>query len=268
MNSISLAGRTAIVTGAARGIGAAIARLFAAEGATLVLGDVDAAAVADLARRLGPAHQALHADVAEAAEAEALAARAMAATGRLDILVNNAGLGLDKPFMDTSPADLDRVMRVNVAGTLLCSQAALRRMLPAGYGRIVSIASISGGRGSMGRTAYGASKAAVELLTRVMTAELAGANITFNAIAPGPIETEMAAQIHTAATRRAFQERTPQGRYGTPDEIAAAALFLCSEAASYVCGHTLDVDGGFTSAGLLPARPHKPEAGASPEGAP
>ncbi len=263
-----LAGRTAIVTGAARGIGAAIARLFAAQGATLVLGDLDAAAVAGLACQLGPAHQALRADVADPADAEALAERAMAATGRLDILVNNAGLGLDKPFMDTTPADLDRVMRVNLAGTLLCSQAALRRMLPAGYGRIVSIASISGGRGNIGRAAYGASKAAVELLTRVMTAELAAPNITFNAIAPGAVETEMAAQIHTQATRRAFHERTPQGRYGTPEEVAAAALFLCSEAASYVCGHTLNVDGGFASAGLLPARPHSPEAAASPEGAP
>ena len=210
----------------------------------------------------------MRADVADPADAEALAERAMAATGRLDILVNNAGLGLDKPFMDTTPADLDRVMRVNVAGTLLCSQAALRRMLPAGYGRIVSIASISGGRGNIGRAAYGASKAAVELLTRVMTAELAAPNITFNAIAPGAVETEMAAQIHTPATRRAFHERTPQGRYGTPEEVAAAALFLCSEAASYVCGHTLNVDGGFSSAGLLPPRPHSPAAAASPDGAP
>lgn len=246
--------RTAIVTGAARGIGAAIARLFAANGATLVLGDLDAAAVAALAAELGPQHRALHADIANPDHAEALAAAADR-TGRLDILVNNAGIGMDKPFMDTTPADIDRVMRVNVTGTLLCSQAALRRMIPAGHGRIVSIASISAQRGNIGRTAYGASKAAIELITRVMAAEHSGPDLTFNAIAPGPIETEMAAAIHTAATRQAFTDRTPQRRYGTPNEIASAALFLASDAASYVNGHTLTVDGGFTSAGLLP--PHQ-----------
>ncbi len=250
----ALAGRTAIVTGAARGIGAAIARLFAAHGATLVLGDLDGAAAQALARSLGPQHQALRADVASLVDAEALAALAQSATGRLDILVNNAGLGLSKPFMDTTPDDIERVMRVNLVGTMLCSQAALRRMLPAGYGRIVSISSISGQRGNVNRTAYGASKASIELITRVMTAELAAPGITFNAIAPGAVETEMAATLHDPATRRGFEQRTPQGRYGSVDEIAAAALFLASEAAGYVCGHTLNVDGGFASAGLMGGR--------------
>jgi 3-oxoacyl-[acyl-carrier protein] reductase len=246
--------RTAIITGAARGIGAAIARLFAANGATLVLGDLDGDAAAALATELGPRHRGIRADVASPADAEALAVAADG-TGRLDILINNAGIGGNTPFMDTTPEDIDRVIRINVTGTMLCSQAALRRMLPAGYGRVVSISSISGQRGNIGRTAYGASKAAIELITRVMTAELAAPNITFNAIAPGAIETEMAAHFHTAETRRAFQDRTPQGRYGLPGEIAAAALFLASDQASYICGHTLNVDGGFGTAGLLRQRP-------------
>ena len=248
-----LRNRVAIITGAARGIGAAIARLFAAEGATLVLGDLDGPAADALATALGPRHLGFRADISDAADAEALAQAAQSAFGRLDILINNAGIGQSKPFMDTTPDDIERVMRINLTGTMLCSQAALRRMIPAGYGRIVSISSISGQRGNVGRTAYGASKAAIELITRVMTAEHAAPGITFNAIAPGAVETEMSAALHDAASRRGFHERTPQGRYGTVDEIAAAALFLASEAAGYVCGHTLNVDGGFATAGLLPA---------------
>jgi NAD(P)-dependent dehydrogenase (short-subunit alcohol dehydrogenase family) len=244
-----LQGRVAIVTGAARGIGAAIARLFAAEGAHLVIADIDGEAARAIADTLSNAH-GVRADVSSPADAESLAAAAETRFGRLDILINNAGIGLNKPFMDTTPEDIDRIMRVNLTGMMLCSQAALRRMLPAGYGRIVSISSISGQRGNVGRTAYGASKAAIELVTRVMTAELAAPGVTFNAIAPGAIETEMAAALHDPATRRAFQDRTPQGRYGTVDEVAAAALFLASEAAGYVCGQVLNADGGFVSAGF------------------
>ena len=258
--------RTAIITGAARGIGAAIARLFAAHGANLVLGDLDSAAADALATELGPDHRALRADIADPHDAEALAALAQSTFGRVDVLVNNAGIGMNKPFMDTTPEDIERVMRVNLTGTMLCSQAALRRMLPAGYGRIISISSISAQRGNLGRTAYGASKAAIELITRVMTAELAAPGITFNAIAPGAIETDMAAQLHDPATRRGFTGRTPQGRYGAVHDIAAAALFLASDAGGYICGHTLNVDGGFTSAGLLAAK--HDDAPASPEGAP
>lgn len=244
-----LAGRVAVVTGAARGIGAAIAGAMAREGAALVLADLDGAAAEALAATL-PHARSIAADVSQPEDAEAMARLAMDAYGRLDILVNNAGIGINKPFMDTTPADMERAMRVNVVGAMLCAQAALRRMVPAGYGRIVNISSISGQRGSTGRTAYGASKAAVELMTKVMSVELAQPGLTINAVAPGAVETEMAAAIHGPATRRAFGERTPQGRYGTVDEIAAAVVFLASEGAGFVCGEVLTVDGGLVSAGL------------------
>lgn len=244
-----LAGRVAVITGAARGIGAAIAHAMVHEGAKLVLADLDGLAVQAFATSL-PDARWLRADVSSPADAESLAQLAIDAYGRLDILVNNAGIGINKPFMDTTPDDVHRAMTVNLVGTMLCAQAALRRMVPAGYGRIVNISSISGQRGNAGRAAYGASKAAVELMTRVMTAELAQPGLTINAIAPGAVETEMSATLHDARTRQSFHDRTPQSRYGTVDEVAAAAVFLASEAAGYVCGQVLNVDGGFVSAGF------------------
>ena len=244
-----LEGRTAIVTGAARGIGAAIATAFAEAGANLVLGDVDDAAVQAFAGTL-PRAVGVRADVGDPQDAERLAATAIERHGQLDILVNNAGIAVAKSFMETTPDDIDRIMRVNLSGAMLCSQAALRRMIPRGYGRIINISSISGQRGNANRTAYGASKAAIELITRVMTAELAQPGLTINAIAPGAIETDMSAAIHDARTRQSFHDRTPQSRYGMPAEVAAAATFLASEAAGFVCGQVLNVDGGFVAAGF------------------
>ena len=124
-------------------------------------------------------------------------------------------------------------------------------MLPRGYGRIINIASLSGQRGGMGRSAYGCSKAALELLTKVMSVELAASGITVNNIAPGAIATEIAKQMHDAATREAYHYLIPQRRYGTPEEIADAAVFLASDEARHICGHTLNVDGGFLTAGLM-----------------
>lgn len=246
-----LHGRTAIITGAGRGLGAAIARAMADAGAKLVLADLNLEAAEHTARPLAHALP-IRADVSDPADAQAIADAAVAHFGGIDILVNNAGIGLIKPFLDTTPADIGRVMQVNLIGPMLCAQAAARVMAVRGYGRIVNIASISGAIGSQGRTAYGASKAALEAMTRIMALELAPAGIAVNAISPGPIETDLAAAMHSEATRRGYRERTPAGRYGMPEEVAAAAVFLASEAASYVRGHTLVVDGGFAMAGLPP----------------
>ncbi|HXG13496.1 MAG TPA: 3-oxoacyl-ACP reductase family protein [Gemmataceae bacterium] len=249
-----LAKKVAIITGAGRGIGREMALRFAVEGARVVVADVDgqrAGAVSAEIRASGGTARAVPVDITVPAQVDSLIQATLAHFGRLDVLVNNAGVGLNKPFLTTTPEEWDRLIRVNLTGTFLCAQAAARVMVEQGGGRIVNIASISGQRGGQGRAAYGASKAGIILLTRVMAVELAVHGITVNAIAPGPVVTDMSNGTHTEATRRSYHERIPLRRYGTPAEIAAAAVFLASDEASFVNGHTLNVDGGFDAAGLL-----------------
>jgi 3-oxoacyl-[acyl-carrier protein] reductase len=178
-------------------------------------------------------------------------AAAMKQFGRVDVLVNNAGVGIARMFVDTSLDEWERVLRINLTGTFLCSQHAARQMMRQRSGRIVNIASLSGQKGGVGRAAYGSSKAGIELLTKVMAVELAEFGIAVNAIAPGPIMTDVAREMHTQETRDAYHRLVPQGRYGETEEIAAAAVFLASDEASYITGHTLNVDGGFLAAGLM-----------------
>jgi 3-oxoacyl-[acyl-carrier protein] reductase len=220
----------------------------------VIVSDLDEAAakaVADDIVRQGGRASPLRIDVAGDDDAERLASAAVALYGQLDIHVNNAGISTTKLFLDTTRADFERILQVNLVGAALCAQAAVRRMLPRGYGRVINIASLSGQRGGVGRSAYGASKAGIELLTKVMSVELAASGITVNNIAPGAIATEMAAAMHDKATRDAYHYLIPQRRYGTPSEIADAAVFLASDDARHVCGHTLNVDGGFLTAGLM-----------------
>lgn len=245
--------RVAIVTGAAGGIGRGIARAFAAEGAAVVVADLaaDAAqAVADEIVAAGGRAVACTGDVGSAADAVRFAATAVDAFGGLDALVNSAGIAHRDRFLDVDVEEFEQVLRVNVTGTFLCAQAAARVMVERGYGRIVNIASISGQRASLSRTAYGTSKGAVIQLTRQMALELGPLGITANAIAPGPVETALAAANHTAETRAAYAAAIPLGRYGEVSEMADAALFLASEAAAYVNGHVLNVDGGYAAAGI------------------
>ncbi|HET6183647.1 MAG TPA: SDR family oxidoreductase [Acetobacteraceae bacterium] len=245
--SARLASKVAIVTGGLSGIGAAVAARFAAEGAAVIAADISAEA-----RALGDGPLApLHVDVSDLESVRALVAAVLARHARIDCLVNAAGIARDVPFLDTPVELFDRIIAVNLRGTFLVGQECARAMRDGGKGgAIVNIASVSGMRGNVGRTAYGASKGGVVILSQVMAVDLAQYGIRVNVIAPGPIETPMVAAVHDAAIRDAWTRIVPLNRYGTPDEVAGAALFLCSDDASYVNGHVLAVDGGLLGAGL------------------
>jgi 3-oxoacyl-[acyl-carrier protein] reductase len=249
-----LANKVALVTGAGRGIGREMALSFAAAGARVVVADLDAVSAGAVAAEVcaaGGDARAVVVDVSDPGLVEHAVRDTVTHFGRLDVLVNNAGVALNRPFLTTTLDEWEHLLRVNLTGTFLCAQAAARVMVPQRAGCIVNVASISGQRGGTGRAAYGSSKAGVILLTRVMAVELAPLGIRVNAIAPGPVDTEQSRQTHTAATRRAYHERIPLRRYGGLEEIAAAALFLASDEASFVTGHVLNVDGGFQAAGLM-----------------
>ncbi|MFC7477798.1 SDR family NAD(P)-dependent oxidoreductase [Dankookia sp. GCM10030260] len=251
--SMRLQGKIALVTGGARGIGLAIMRALVAEGAVPVIADVNQAGAAAAVAALGHADgQVLRVDVADHASVAAMVDAIVARHGQLDILVNNAGIGGNTPFLEIGPEEWQRTIAINLSGAFFVAQACARAMAQRGEGgKIINIASLSGQRGGHGRAAYGAAKAGLELLTKVMAVELAEYGINVNNIAPGAIETEMAKFAHDQATRAAYNYLIPMTRYGTPEEIADAAVFLCSDEARYVHGHTLNVDGGFRAAGLM-----------------
>ena len=243
----------AVVTGAARGIGLASVRWFLAQGHRVALLDIDRDTLLRAADDIGePAARvlALHCDVADPAQVQAAIDRIADHFGRIDALVNNAGVAVFKTLGQTTFAEWRHVMATNLDGAFLCSQACVPVMRRTGGGAIVNIASISGLRASTLRVAYGTSKAALIHLTKQQAAELGTVGIRANAIAPGPVETEMAKLVHTPAIRADYHDAIPLGRYGTLDEIAAAIGFLCSPAASYVNGQVLAVDGGFDATGV------------------
>jgi NAD(P)-dependent dehydrogenase (short-subunit alcohol dehydrogenase family) len=240
---VRLAGKAAVVTGSTRGIGRAIALAFAREGADVVVNGRDQAAAeavcAEL-RGLGARAVAQAADVGRVADARRLVAAAVDGFGRLDVLVNNAGLFSRRPALELDEADWDRLVDVNLKGAFFCAQAAARAMLGRG-GAIVNVASDAAWSGGLNPCAhYAASKAGMLSITRSLAKELAPHGIRVNAIAPGMIETDMGG---TAGATLAGL-RIPLGRYGTPEEVAAAAVFLASDEASYVTGATLNLSGG------------------------
>ncbi len=169
---------------------------------------------------------------------------------RIDALVNNAGVAVFKPILKTSAKEWSRVLDVNLTGPFLCTQACAPVMLKNGGGAVVNITSISGLRASSLRVAYGTSKAALDHLTRQQAVELGNLGIRVNAVAPGPVDTAMARKVHTADIRADYHDAIPLNRYGSEEEIADAVAFLCSDAASYINGQTLAVDGGFDAAGI------------------
>jgi 2-hydroxycyclohexanecarboxyl-CoA dehydrogenase len=238
-----LEGRNALVTGGASGIGAAIVRRLAAEGARVTLGDIDADRAGEVAAEAGAEVASL--DVTDPDSAKA----AVEAAGTLDVLVNNAGMDEFGFFADTDPALWDRVIAVNLKGVLACTHAALPGMQRAGYGRIVSIASEAGRVGSKGSAVYSAAKGGVIAFTKTIARENARFGITANAIAPGPIDTPLlrrAVELGEVGQRiiETMKRATQLRRLGEPDEVAAAAAFLASDEAAYVTGETLGVSGG------------------------
>jgi 3-oxoacyl-[acyl-carrier protein] reductase len=244
--------RAAVVTGAARGIGRAIAARMLAEGWRVMLADRDgpAAEAAAEALALRPGRALPFAvDVTDAAAVEAMAAAAEDAFGGVDVLVANAGVMDRMPFLEMTEDFWDRVLAINLKGAFLCGQAVARRMAARGRGgRIVNVASNSGIFGGRGRAAYGASKAGLINLTQTMAIELAEHDILVNAVAPGPTKTSDAQPEEPWPSLKA---RMPLARWGRPEEIAEVALFLASEACSFTTGHVVGADGGYTVAGIM-----------------
>jgi NAD(P)-dependent dehydrogenase (short-subunit alcohol dehydrogenase family) len=241
-----LNGKIAIVTGGLSGIGLAIAHRLAQDGACVVAADISAETAPLSREKLASAWL----DVSDPDSVAGLMHDVACVHGRLDLLVNSAGIGSDRPFLDT-PIDLfDRILSVNLRGTFLVGQEAARLMVKAGGGAIVNIASVSGLRGNVGRSAYGASKAGVVVLSQVMAVDLAQYGIRVNVVAPGPIDTPLVSRMHDDAIRNAWTHATPMGRYGSPEEVAGAAAFLCSDDASFITGHVLAVDGGLVATSL------------------
>ena len=242
----------AVVTGAARGIGLASAQWFLKQGYRVALLDNDAAALETTASSLSGREDALCVlcDVSQPAQVADTVTRIVGAFGRVDALVNNAGVAVFKPIGQTTFEEWRHVMGTNLDGVFLCTQLFAPVMQAGGGGAVVNIASISGLRASTLRVAYGTSKAAVVHLTKQQAVEYGNVGIRVNAIAPGPVETEMAKQVHSPAIRKDYHDAIPLNRYGALEEIAACIGFLCSRDAAYVNGQLLAVDGGFDAAGI------------------
>ncbi|MDG2205939.1 MAG: SDR family NAD(P)-dependent oxidoreductase [Alphaproteobacteria bacterium] len=240
--------KTAIVTGAARGIGLATSKLFLEIGWSVAMVDRDAEELRTASAELDGVI-ALPLDIASPENAQAMVADTMSAFGRIDALVNNAGVADFSPIEDTTFERWREVMATNLDGVFLCVQAAIPA-LKVTQGAIVNIGSISGLRASTLRVAYGTSKAAVIHLTQQQAAELGEFGVRVNCVAPGPVRTKLAAAVHTQDIINAYHDAIPLNRYGTEDEIAHVIVFLCSPEASYVTGQVVAADGGFDATGV------------------
>ena len=243
---MSLQGKVAIVTGGAQGIGRAIAEALAEDGADIAVADLDPArsqeAVAAI-QKLGRRALSVKVNVADWNDAKAMADQVMQEWGKIDILVNNAGITRDGLLLRMKEEDWNLVLQVNLNGTFHCTKAVLLPMTKQRYGRIVNIASIVGAMGNVGQANYAASKAAVIGFTKTVAREYASRAVTVNAVAPGFIDTAMTQGL-SPEVKEALQKQIPLGRLGLPSDIAAAVRFLVSDAASYITGQVLHVNGG------------------------
>jgi len=240
-----LINEVAIVTGAARGIGKAIAQALSAAGAALVLSDI-AADVHDTASEIsdsGGRAVSIVGNVTQMADCEAMVAKALKSFGRLDILINNAGITKDNLVARMSEEDWDAVVNINLKGTFLCTKAAIKPMMKQRSGKIINIASVIGLMGNAGQANYAASKGGIISFTKTMAKELGSRNIRVNAIAPGFIQSKMT-DVLSEEARTDLLRLIPLGTLGKPEYVADAVVFLTSPAASYITGHILNVDGG------------------------
>lgn len=240
---VKLGGKRTLVTGGASGIGLAIAKRAMEEGAQI--------AVADLAHDTPAPWQVVKVDVASEISVRQMIEQTIDCLGGLDVLIHCAGIGIQRDLLQTDLADWQRVIDVNLTGTFLCCREAARVMAPQKSGCIVAIASSSAVRPSIRSSAYAASKAGVANFVRAIAIDLAVHGIRVNAVSPGPVDTEMVQKMHSPEFRSGFTALIPQGRYGRPEEIAGAAVFLASDEASFITGSVLSVDGGFTSSGVI-----------------
>jgi len=238
-----MAGKVALVTGAAQGIGLAISRMLAEAGASVVLADVDAAKAQEAAKSIAGRALGLAMNVTRAEDVAAGIAGAVGEFGRLDVLVNNAGITKDGLLLRMKDDDWDRVIEVNLTGAYRCTKAALGVMVKQRSGRIISIASIVGVMGNSGQANYAASKAGLIGFTKSVAREYASRGVTVNAVAPGFIQTAMTDALDEA-TKTRLHEQIPLARLGAPEDVASAVLFLASDAAAYVTGQVIHVNGG------------------------
>ena len=243
---INLDGKVALVTGSARGIGAAIAFKLAEAGCNLVISDIDAdgsEATAAKIRDMGREAVAIQADVSKLDQADMLVKEAIEKLGKVDILVNNAGITRDNLMMRMSEAEWDSVIAVNLKGTFNCTKAVMRPMMKQRSGKIINISSVVGVMGNAGQVNYSASKAGVIGMTKSVAKELGSRNIQVNAVAPGYIETDMTKELPESA-KEAFLTIIPLNRAGQADDVANGVLFLASSLSDYTTGQVLHVDGG------------------------
>jgi NAD(P)-dependent dehydrogenase (short-subunit alcohol dehydrogenase family) len=252
--TFDLTGRVTVVTGGASGIGRAVAQKLSAMGSAIVIADLNNKGGKQVASEIeanGSKAISMVIDVSDPTQSENLVSNAVTAFGRIDAFVHSAGIGVESAFLDTSPKVWSSIIDIDLSGTFYCCQAVARHMCENHYGRIVNLASTAGIRGGTGRAAYGAAKGGVIALTKVMAVELASFGVTVNALAPGAIETELVAKMHSDETRTVYRRAIPADRYGTPEEVADVAAFLVSEESRYVTGQIIGVDGGFLAAGVM-----------------
>ncbi|GAB3253719.1 SDR family NAD(P)-dependent oxidoreductase [Larkinella harenae] len=252
IKQFDLTGKAAIVTGGSKGLGLAMAAGLASAGANLLLvnrtAEEGARAAEELSKEFGISAYAFSADITDQAQTEAMAKAALEAFGRIDILINSAGINIRGPIDELTLADFNKVMEVNVTGTWLCCRAVTPYMKEAGRGNIINLASTLGMVGLSNRTPYTSSKGAVVQMTRALGLELAPFNINVNAICPGPFLTDMNVPIaDTEEGKKFVVGATALGRWGELREIQGAAIFLASDAATYMIGSMLTVDGGWTA---------------------